>query len=271
MFVMNDLTRRAIVEAIRKYGLTRCYEEDLHKGSALYCYWVNNNFFQSEAYKVLMDVENKFGAHGVLGRPRDHFSQTVVERTEERMFNYGFRGGRVLYIVDPLSFEIDSYLDKNNIPSKEGEYLKAVEEIDREDESRNYRGSMLKESSDSKYELTDETMKWKGWLVLYRIRALRSFGDVKKGDKGGWVERIGNLSLSGDCWIYDDAKVFGPAKVCHDSQVRDEVEIQGYTGIYGNSKICGNTTIGGRSSLTDVEVRGRDVKLYDVTLQGVRK
>ena len=157
-----------------------------------------------------------------------------------------------------------------NEPISDSEWNELLSCVGFFQESRHYHGSMLKESSDSKYELTDETMKWGGWLVLYRIRALRSFGDVKKGDKGGWVERIGNLSLSGNCWIYDNAKVFGPAKVCHDSQVRDEVEIQGYTGIYGNSKIYGNTTIGGQSSLTDVEVRGRDVKLYDVRLQGVQ-
>lgn len=155
--IMDDLTRRAISEAVERYGLTRCYEEDLHNGSALYCYWVNNNFFQSEAYKVLLAVENKFGAHGVLGRPRDHFSQTVVERTEERMFDWGFRGGRVLYIVDPLSFEIDSYLDKHDIPSKEGEHLKAME--DDLDESCRPFGQISKELENLEDEREDQELE----------------------------------------------------------------------------------------------------------------
>lgn len=38
-----------------------------------------------------------------------------------------------------------------------------------------------------KYELTDETMSYNG-RTLRRIVAHRNFDDVKKGDKGGWIE-----------------------------------------------------------------------------------
>ena len=41
--------------------------------------------------------------------------------------------------------------------------------------------------SKKKYKLTDETIKHKG-KVLRRIEALKDFTDVKKGDKGGYVE-----------------------------------------------------------------------------------
>ena len=37
---------------------------------------------------------------------------------------------------------------------------------------------------DKKYELTDETMEFDGH-TLHRIRALKSFSDVMKGDLGG--------------------------------------------------------------------------------------
>ena len=40
---------------------------------------------------------------------------------------------------------------------------------------------------EKKYKLTDETIKHKG-RVLRRIGALKDFADVKKGDKGGYVE-----------------------------------------------------------------------------------
>ncbi|WP_375616758.1 hypothetical protein [Bartonella sp. AP58NXGY] len=36
-----------------------------------------------------------------------------------------------------------------------------------------------------KYELTDEKIEFDGYLTLYRIRALKDFGDVKAGDLGG--------------------------------------------------------------------------------------
>lgn len=54
---------------------------------------------------------------------------------------------------------------------------------------------------------------------LYRIKALRDFGDVKKGDIGGYVESERNLSHGGICWIYGlvlvcgDACVYGHARV----------------------------------------------------------
>ena len=37
---------------------------------------------------------------------------------------------------------------------------------------------------------------------LFRIKALKNFNDVKKGDIGGYVECEKNLSQYGDCWIY---------------------------------------------------------------------
>ena len=51
---------------------------------------------------------------------------------------------------------------------------------------------------ENKYELTDETF----WLLthkLHRIKALKDFGDVKKGDLGGWIEKESNLSQDGNC------------------------------------------------------------------------
>lgn len=44
-----------------------------------------------------------------------------------------------------------------------------------------------------KYELTDNTQEILGH-VLHQIKALKSFGDVKKGDLGGWIEDYSNLS-----------------------------------------------------------------------------
>jgi len=53
---------------------------------------------------------------------------------------------------------------------------------------------------------------------MWRIRACKDFGDVKRGDFGGLVQSEDNLSQYGECWIYDGAqvkgrKVFGTEKV----------------------------------------------------------
>lgn len=66
-----------------------------------------------------------------------------------------------------------------------------------------------------KYEmLQDQTIEWCG-RTLYRIRALRDFGNVRAGDVGGYIEcernlsQDGNARVYGDAWVYGDARVYG--------------------------------------------------------------
>lgn len=61
-----------------------------------------------------------------------------------------------------------------------------------------------------KFKLTSETINVYG-RTLYRIEALISFSDVKIGDKGGYVEKKDNLDMSGDAWVYGNARVSGDA------------------------------------------------------------
>lgn len=63
-----------------------------------------------------------------------------------------------------------------------------------------------------KYEFTGETMDCFGY-TLRQIEAIENFGDVKKGDIGGWIETEKNLSMYGNAWVSDDARVFGNARV----------------------------------------------------------
>ena len=49
---------------------------------------------------------------------------------------------------------------------------------------------------EKKYRLTEETKEWCG-RTLHRIEALKDFGDVKAGDKGGWIEQEENLNQDG--------------------------------------------------------------------------
>lgn len=64
-----------------------------------------------------------------------------------------------------------------------------------------------------KYKLTEETIEFCGH-ELHRIECVTAFGNVKVGDKGGWVEGECTLSQYGDAWVYGDAEVYGNAEVC---------------------------------------------------------
>ena len=50
-----------------------------------------------------------------------------------------------------------------------------------------------------KYELTSETKVING-VELHRIKALESFGNIKKGELGGWIESEKNLSQDEDAF-----------------------------------------------------------------------
>ncbi len=69
---------------------------------------------------------------------------------------------------------------------------------------------------EKKYDFTDE-MKVFGGITLRRIVALRDFGDVKAGDKGGWIEKEENLSQDGNAWVFGNAQVCGDAHVASES------------------------------------------------------
>lgn len=58
-----------------------------------------------------------------------------------------------------------------------------------------------------KYEMLYEDKIEIGSRILYRIRALKDFGNVKAGDIGGYIEREENLSQKSICWVYGNAKI----------------------------------------------------------------
>ena len=75
---------------------------------------------------------------------------------------------------------------------------------------------------------------------LYRIKAIRDFGNIKTGDIGGYIESEENLSHNGDAWVCDDAKVYGDAWVCGDAKVYDDAKVFGNAKVYGDAKVCGD-------------------------------
>ena len=86
-----------------------------------------------------------------------------------------------------------------------------------------------------KYELTENTMMHFG-KKLFQIKALISFGDVKAGELGGWIEKEENLSHAGNAWVYGNALVSGDARVYGDALVSGDARVYGnadYTTIKG--------------------------------------
>ena len=61
--------------------------------------------------------------------------------------------------------------------------------------------------------------------TLMRIRALRDFYDVNKGDIGGYIESEENLSHEDNCWVYGNARVYGNAEVYGDARVYGDAEV----------------------------------------------
>lgn len=143
-------------------------------------------------------------------------------------------------------------------------------------------------TENKKYILTDQTIVFRGH-TLYRVKAVRDFGCVKKGDIGGWIEKEENLSHDGDCWVDDEAKVYDNARVfdnaqvfacayvfgyskvfcdaqiCGAARVYDNAQVFGYAKIYGNSCIFGNAYMCGYSELYGNAKIFGDSRVYDKT------
>ncbi len=101
-----------------------------------------------------------------------------------------------------------------------------------------------------KYELVDASDS-SSVKKLYRIKALRDFHNVKKGDLGGYVESEHNLSHSGTCWIYEEAHVVGNAKVYEDARIRDKAWIYDDAEVYGTATVRNQACVFGHGKVYD--------------------
>ena len=105
---------------------------------------------------------------------------------------------------------------------------------------------------DKKYEMIESNIKG-----LYRVKALKDFGDVKKGDIGGYVENPNNRSHKGYCWAYGNAKIYGEARIYGNAQVSNCAVIDGNAKIYGNAQVSDCVVIDGNAQIYgDSEVWG---------------
>lgn len=102
-----------------------------------------------------------------------------------------------------------------------------------------------------KYELTNEIKNLPSGVVLYRIRALKDFADVKAGDLGGFVQKESNLTQDGDAWVHHDAEVFGDAIVGGGAKVLDSAKVYGSAIVCGRAWVNDNAEVFGGAEVCD--------------------
>jgi hypothetical protein len=98
-----------------------------------------------------------------------------------------------------------------------------------------------------KFELTAEFVTNVFGKKLFRIKALVAFGNVEKGELGGFIEKEDNLSHDGDAWVYGNAQVSGDARVYGNAQVFGNARVSGNARVYGNAWVFGNAQVFGNA------------------------
>lgn len=109
-----------------------------------------------------------------------------------------------------------------------------------------------------KYKLTDETLKI-GSKTLFRIKALKSFGEVKEGDVGGWVESEKNLDHEGNAWVFGNAKVYDNALVSGNAWVYGNARVFGAAMVYDNAFVSSNARVFGAARVYGAALVSDDV------------
>ena len=84
---------------------------------------------------------------------------------------------------------------------------------------------------------------------LLRVIALKNFSDVKKGQRGGLIEKEHNLSQEGDCWVSNDARVYGNARVFEDAEVGGNAVVYDNAKIHGNAWVTENACVSGNAEV----------------------
>ena len=113
-----------------------------------------------------------------------------------------------------------------------------------------------------KYEVTNDILR-DGNRVLYRIRALKDFNDVKAGDLGGYVASVKTLSQEGDCWIYDDACACDYSYVCDNATLRGNAVIKHRASIHHNAQLQDDVIVGGDAYVLGDSCLTGKLRIYD--------
>ena len=116
---------------------------------------------------------------------------------------------------------------------------------------------------EKKYELVVKKYYQVMGVILYRIRALKDFSDVKKGDLGGYIEKEDNLSHEGNCWVYDSAKVFGDVVVSGNAKISDNAKLFGYGVVFDDAVVSGNARVYGNAVVYGDAIVSGNTRVYE--------
>ena len=115
---------------------------------------------------------------------------------------------------------------------------------------------------EKKYELLKERYIEHEGRTLYRIRALKDFGNIKTGDIGGYIQSEDNLSHKKNCWVYDDAKVYDNACIYDNAKVFRCAEVYNYAKIRDDAEVNGNAKIYGKARIYDYSLICGHAEVY---------
>ena len=114
---------------------------------------------------------------------------------------------------------------------------------------------------------------WKYILIkdnyLFRIKSLKDFSNVQKGELGGYIEGYHNLSQTGNCWVYNEAKVRDYARVSENAQISDKARVYEYAQVFGNVKVHGKARVSGNAIIKeDAQVGGFAIVKGSIIVRG---
>lgn len=135
-----------------------------------------------------------------------------------------------------------------------------------------------------KYKLTNKKIDYLG-RTLYQIEAVKKFGNIAKGQKGGFIEKKSNLSQDDNAWVYNyamvrgdavvrgNARVYGDALVCDNADVYENAKVYNHAkvrnnaNVYGHAKVCGHADVCGNAWVySNAEVYG-DAKVHSAVVR----
>lgn len=102
--------------------------------------------------------------------------------------------------------------------------------------------------------MLDETKKTVHGNTVYRIEALKDFYNVRKGQKGGYIQGYWNLSQTGNCCVHDEAIVWQDAVVSDDATIRDNARVFGDAIVRGDTEVSGTANVFEHAVIDDCAV-----------------
>ena len=110
-----------------------------------------------------------------------------------------------------------------------------------------------------KYVLVKSDTKRLCGKILYRIKSLKDFFNVKKGELGGYIEKIENLSQEDNAWVSGNAWVYGNARVSGNARVYGNTRVSGNACVSGDARVSGNAWVYGDACVSGLIVTGKQI------------